>query len=228
MSTIVSDVVEQCGTTQNKTPFEVFELLKQHVQGELSQYVSNMANLMGLRVKGSSNMSIGQWAKLVNDGDENATMAWCFAIEYILSNELKKKAQKPHVEFILEKFRAARNLDESTRTKNRRKGAQAITEYDNLTKAATVIMCDIRKDWRRRLRGGDKGKLRHVQISDRKVFAFADTGVMMDGETGTLLDTTAEKVEYKNRKKTQFTIKIGRAVVERVSTTSSIYMKMTC
>ena len=130
------------------------------------------------------------------------------------------------MEFILEKFRGARNLDESTRTKNRRKGAQSITEYDNLTKAATVIMGDIRKEWRRKLRGGDKGNLRHVQISDKKVFASPDTSVAMDGEMGTLLDTTTtDKLEYKNRKKTQFTIKIGRAVVKRVSTNSrSIYI----
>lgn len=122
------------GGSQARNPFEVFGLLKEHVDSQMKSYISNMGKEMKIFQEGKNHMSIGEWAKLVNIGDQHATMGWCFAIEYILSNELKKKVQKSHVEYIVELFRQTRNLDESTRTKVRRKGAHGSTiEFDNLT-----------------------------------------------------------------------------------------------
>ena len=92
MNTAMEDVINGMDATM-WVAHNRYLALQIHVKDCCGDYISKMACEMGivtLDASSARHVSIQEWAKLVNLGDEKATKAWCFAVEYVPNASFEK------------------------------------------------------------------------------------------------------------------------------------------
>lgn len=138
--------------------------LRMHIKQQCSNYICNMAKEMGVEGKKHGYASINDWALEVNNANEKATEAWCFAIEYV-TNQSKIKTGGTFAELLCKKYKDETRLPENTETACGSFDGPSFHVFSSLTVASEDIFRKVRRGWRRTVRGGSKGKLRHIILS---------------------------------------------------------------
>ena len=96
MNTAMEDVINGMDATM-WVAHNRYLALQIHVKDRCGDYISKMACEMGivtLDASSARHVSIQEWAKLVNLGDEKATKAWCFAVEYVPNASFQKTGKR--------------------------------------------------------------------------------------------------------------------------------------
>ena len=124
-----------------------YKELNAYVEDALTKYVINMAAQLGVKVNGSVPVkNTKTWSELIQDGDELATKAWCFAIEYI-PNKMEAVDNKGLSHQIVQGFIEEHRVDRHTVTCC--KTGKSTKLFNKLTDAFMHIFQAIRKRWRR-------------------------------------------------------------------------------
>ena len=147
---------------------ERYKQFQKYVEDATKRYLVNMADQLGVNLGCRSLTATKAWSDRINDGDDLATKAWCFVIEYIPNMmELGKNKSLSHL--IVQGFTKEHGVDKDTKTCHKTK--KNINLFSNLTDAYSHVFKAIRKKWRRDLHGGsdqERESRRYVTVSLKK------------------------------------------------------------